>query len=248
MNRTQLAADLGAKPTDDLVSSSLQGYRDANLYDFSGDVPAAQALMQNAGYGIGTHLALKLITQGSAAQQNFGNHLTSELQSIYIDVTYDHSLAPGDYFTALGSPSANWDVAQVSWLPDYADMDGVLGPLLDGRQITGSSIGTDYSHWNDAATNSDLDYADGLTGAGHDAALANLAERLAANDVPLAAVGEFRRFELVSSRVGCVVYQPVYGLDLTRLCEANSLAADDTYSTPPPTDGRPRLCRRHGSR
>ena len=58
-----------------------------------GDVPAAQALMQDAGYGLGTHLALKLITQGSAAQQAFGNHLTSELQSIYIDVTYDHSLA-----------------------------------------------------------------------------------------------------------------------------------------------------------
>ena len=240
MNRTQLAADLGAKPTDDLVSSSVQGYEDWDLYAFSGDVLAAQALMQEAGYGPGAHLALKLITRSTpAAQVTFGNHLTSELQSIYIDVTFDHSQGAGAFFTTLGTPSANWDLAQISWLPDYADTDGVLSPLLDGRQITVSSVGTDYSHWNDAATNADLDYADGLSGAARDAALAHLAERLAADEVPLAAVGEFSRFEFVSARVGCVVYQPVYGLDLTRLCEANSLAADGTYSTPPPTADDP---------
>jgi ABC-type oligopeptide transport system substrate-binding subunit len=234
INRTQLAADRQqGPPTDDLIASSVPGYHDDNVYDLLGDQSAAQALMNQAGFGAGHHLALKLITTSGAQEVTLGSHVSAALASIFVDVTYDHSLNGGAYFSLLGDPNGDWDVARASWIPDYADMNAILQPQFDGRTITVNSVGNDVSHWNDVQTNADLDYANALPAGARADAFESLALRLARDDVPMAAFAELDNFQFISSRLGCVVYQPVeFGIDLGRLCLANQVNAGQTYTQP----------------
>lgn len=235
INRTQIAADLDSGPaTDDLVSPLTAGYVDENNFNLSGDVTAARALMAEAGYDAGHQLNLKLVTPSGTRPVAFGNDIVSELASIYINVTYVHSLFAGTYYASfLPDPNADWDMAYMGWIPDYSDFAGVIGPLLDGRTMTSTSVAFDFSHWNDAPTKSALDYANALPpDAARNAAFEQLATSLAKDSVPMAAVSQVAVHDFVSSRVGCVVLQPVYGLDLARLCPANPITAGSTYTQP----------------
>jgi ABC-type oligopeptide transport system substrate-binding subunit len=234
MNRNALAADFQVgPPTDDLLSSAIPGHVDNDLYDLGGDLPAAQALMNAAGYDLGHHLALKLVTTSGAADVATGNELANELGSIFVDVTYDHTFNAGTYFPFLSQPSADWDVARIGWIPDFPDTGDIVQPLFDGRTMTADSVAADFSHWNDGQTNADLDYANGLAGAPRADQYESLALRLARDSVPMAAFSEIDSFQFVSSRLGCIVYQPTeFGIDLGRLCLANQVNAGETYTQP----------------
>ena len=60
--------------------------------------------------------------------------------------------------------------------------------------------------------------ADGLTGTRRLLAYADIAERLGADDAPWVAYGNNVSRDFFSARIGCVTYQPVYGIDLGALC------------------------------
>jgi ABC-type transport system substrate-binding protein len=227
IDRTQLASDLGETPTDDFVSSTTPGYVDEHIFDLSGDVAAAQALMQEAGYGPGNRLMLKLVIPPSRVP--IVNDLVSELASIYIDVTY--TVVPlYQYFPLLLDPASDWDLSYVQVEPASTDWADVVSLLLDGRK-PGSLDYLDITHWNDAQTNASLDYDNALpSGIDRNTAFELLATSLAKQSAPMAAVAQVSDHEFVSARVGCVVHQPIYGLDLTRLCPANAVSAGDTYT------------------
>ena len=230
IDRTQLASDLGEQPTDDLVSPITPGYVDENNFSLSGDVAAAQALMRASGYGPDHHLTLTLVTSASSSRQTLlGRDIVPELANIYIDVTWT---VTSQITSFLSNPRADWDMAYFAWVPQYLDWSAVIDPLVDSRTMTGGF--ENISHWNDAATNSALDYANApqLDETQRNTAYEHLATSLARDSVPLAGISQPLDHEFVSSRVGCVVQQPVYGLDLTRLCPANPVSAGDTYTQP----------------
>jgi len=236
INRNQLASDLGETPTDDLVSPITPGYVDEHNFNLAGDsqpgpLAAAQSLMQQAGYGPGNHLALKLVTTSAPSRVTQANDIVSELANIYIDVTYQ-VMSAGQYFPFLLYPGSSWDLGYFAWLPDYTDWAGVINPMFDGRTMT-PTYALDVTHWNDPQTNASLDYANALPpGIDRNTAYEHLSTSLATSSVPMAAVSQVADHEFVSSRLGCVVHQPIYGLDLARLCLANSVSAGGTYTQP----------------
>lgn len=231
INRNQLASDIGETPTDDLVSPITPGYVDEHNFNLSGDVAAAQTLMQQAGYGPGNHLALKLVTTTSSTRVAQALDIATELAAIYINVTVQQMPA-GQYFQFVLTPSSDWDLGYFGWEPDYTDWAGVINPLLDGRTGT-PSYSLDVAHWNDAQTNASLDYANALPpGIDRNTAYEELSTSLATSSVPMAAISQVADHEFVSSRLGCIVHQPVYGLDLARLCLATPVNAGDTYTQP----------------
>jgi len=101
--------------------------------------------------------------------------------------------------------------------PDYGDPYGLIDKLLDGRVIR--SVGnTNLSYFADPIRNAEIDAAQKLTGIARDRAYGRLGIDIARTDAPLVAYAVLNARVFVSTRVGCVTYQPVYGLDIADVC------------------------------
>jgi hypothetical protein len=73
--------------------------------------------------------------------------------------------------------------------------------------------------WLPAGVQSDVERIAGMSGPDREAAAISLADRLAANEVPLAAVGTAHLGTVLGARLGCRVFPPFgYGVDLAALC------------------------------
>jgi hypothetical protein len=101
--------------------------------------------------------------------------------------------------------------------PDYGDPYGLVEKLLDGRVIR--AVGnSNISYYASPQVNGAIDAAQRLTGVERDRAYGQLGIRVARTDAPLAAYAVLNARVFVSTRVGCITYQPVYGLDLAGTC------------------------------
>jgi hypothetical protein len=101
--------------------------------------------------------------------------------------------------------------------PDYADPYGLVEKLLDGRAIR--SVGnTNLSYFVDRTFSRELDRAQRLTGRARIRAYSRLDVEVARDDAPLAAYANVDARVFLAKRVGCITYQPVYGLDIAGLC------------------------------
>jgi hypothetical protein len=78
--------------------------------------------------------------------------------------------------------------------------------------------GLTISHFDNPAFKRKLDAAAKLSGAKRDRAAGRLALELQRDLVPLAAIATTASRDFFSARIGCHVYQPVWGMDLAALC------------------------------
>jgi hypothetical protein len=101
--------------------------------------------------------------------------------------------------------------------PDYGDPYGLVEKLLDGRVIRAAG-NTNLSYFASPAISRAIDAAQHLTGVARERAYGELGIRVARTDAPLAAYAVLNARVFVSERVGCVTYQPVYGLDVAGVC------------------------------
>ena len=92
---------------------------------------------------------------------------------------------------------------------DYADPFNFLNYLLDG---------THSPYLDDRAYNRKLAAAASLSGPQRYRVYAALDAELARDAAPLAAIGTPTSRDFFSARIGCHIYQPVYGFDLAALC------------------------------
>ncbi|MBA3843328.1 MAG: hypothetical protein H0X39_12095, partial [Actinobacteria bacterium] len=100
---------------------------------------------------------------------------------------------------------------------DYGDPYGLIDKLLDGRAIR--AVGnTNLSYFAVPRFNRAIDAAQRLTGLARDQAYGRLGIEVARTEAPLAAYAVLNARVFVSARVGCITYQPVYGLDLAGIC------------------------------
>jgi ABC-type oligopeptide transport system substrate-binding subunit len=142
--------------------------------------------------------------------------IQANLKEIGIDVsirTFPRSVQ----FTKEGVRGEPFDIADEGWIADYADPSNFINKLLDGRTIQAAN-NVDFSYFNDPAYNAKMDAAASKVGEDRDAAYAALDEDLVRNEAPLAAWMVANSIDFFSSRVGCHVYQPVYGMNLATLC------------------------------
>ena len=237
VDRNTAAGFLFTDPNDQLTAPAFPGFVDYPLYPFSSDYATAQGLMQQAGYGPGNHLSLKIVVPPAGARFQIANDLVTRLANIYVDLTVvTMGAGQANAFVSNAANLPNWDLFATGWTPDFLDGSDVIGPLLDGSQIDGSGNlapgSVDLGRFHDSAFDPDFNYAYNLDpGSGRDTAWVNLDRDLMATDAPLIPLSDFRNADFFSTRVGCQVYNPVYGIDIGRLCERSSVAAGGTVST-----------------
>lgn len=194
IDRRALAGLFGADPTDQYVPRAMPGFRDARVYPDEPDLAKARALLGARGG------RAVFWTCGGVVCRQVGEIVRRELRPIGIDVAirqYD------DWDARTSEPGAAYDILDVALPVDFGDPAAALEPLLGG----------------DPALAPRLRRAAGLTGSARLAAYAAIDRLAARGSAPLAAFANDNAGELVSARVGCDVYQAVYGgVSLAALC------------------------------
>jgi ABC-type transport system substrate-binding protein len=138
------------------------------------------------------------------------------LKAIGLRVTIKTSPGIGQ-LTLASVRGTHFDIADVIARPDYGDPYGLIDKLLDGRAIR--EVGnTNISYYASPSLNRQIDAAQRLTGIARDRAYGRLGIEVATTEAPLVAYAVLNARVFVSARVGCITYQPVYGLDLGGVC------------------------------
>ncbi len=201
----------GAVPADEYLPPGFPGYEPKHVYPVGGpDLVKARALAQ--GHLRGGHATfLACGTQDCAERAIVA---ADALKKIGLNVRID--TAPGQ-FTLAGVRGTKYDITDVITRPDYGDPYALIDKLLDGRVIR-SVENTNLSYFADAQLNSRIDAAQRLSGIARDRAYGRLGIDVARTSAPLAAYAVLNARVFVSTRVGCITYQPVYGLDIAGIC------------------------------
>jgi peptide/nickel transport system substrate-binding protein len=212
----------GAAPTDEYLPPGFPGYEARHVYPVgTPDLAKARALAR--GHLRGGHAVLLACGTQDCAERAIV--VADALRKIGLRVRIDSS--PGQ-FTLAGVRGTPFDIADVITRPDYGDPYGLVDKLLDGRVIR--AVGnSNISYYASPRVNRAIDAAQQLAGVARDRAYGRLGIEVARTDAPLAAYAVLNARVFVSTRVGCITYQPVYGLDLAGACVA-----------PPPAAASPR--------
>jgi ABC-type oligopeptide transport system substrate-binding subunit len=145
----------------------------------------------------------------------FAEIVKANLRRIGIDVQIK-PLGGASLFTRLARRGEPFDLAVSGWVADYPDPMTFLG-LFDGRTI-GPDDNLNYAYFDDPSFNRRLDAAARLPSPARELALGRLDTQLARDAAPWAAVANERQHDFFSARIGCQVFNPVYGVDLGALC------------------------------
>lgn len=201
----------GATPADEYLPPGFPGYEPRHVYPVDGpDLATARRLA--AGHLRGGHAVF--LTCGTEDCGERAIVAADALKQIGLKVRIDTS--PGQ-LTLTGVRGTAFDIADVITRPDYGDPYGLLDKLLDGRVIR--AVGnTNISYFASRKITREIDAAQRLTGVARDRAYGRLGIDVARTDAPLAAYAVLNARVFVAPRVGCIVYQPVYGLDLAGTC------------------------------
>jgi ABC-type oligopeptide transport system substrate-binding subunit/DNA-binding SARP family transcriptional activator/streptogramin lyase len=214
LDRDAIAAEPSAggvqRPTDQYLAPGLPGFRDATIYPLGGDPARARRLA-----GRRHHHAVLIVDKNSPYLQR-AQIVQSNLAKIGIDVDIQ-ALSVREKFKREAHADANWDLASTGWRPDIPDPSNVLNPLLRGNHLP-PALNQNYAHFDDPAYNRRLDAAARLIGPARYTTYANLDNDLAEKAAPMAAIGVWLNRDLLSARIGCPIYQPIYGIDLAALC------------------------------
>jgi hypothetical protein len=130
-----------------------------------------------------------------------------------IGITVHITSLPGaELSTRLGKRGDPWDIAWSNWGADFADPFTMLNELFD------PALGFNFGRFNNPALTARMRHVASLSGERRLQAYGRLDEDLTRNNAPVAAwgIGTFREF--FSARVGCQIYQPIYGFDLGSVC------------------------------
>src|SRR6266511_2315155 len=199
------------KPTDQYLPPSSPGYRDAHIYAL--DHPdLAKARRLAAGRG-GHAVMLSCDFPGCAQQAQI---VKDDLQAIGIDVEVKKT-SFGVAVETVSTRGGAWDIWQSSWIVDYADPAAFLDPLFNGSHLKAKD-NNDTSYLDDPSFNRRLERAAKLTGPERSRVYGQLDVDLARDAAPLVALATGAVRDVFSARMGCQVFQPVYGMDLGALC------------------------------
>ena len=200
----------GGRPTDDYLPRSIPGAADFNLYSVSGpDLARAKHLAGRM------HATAIMYTTNLPLWQQEAQIIRRNLKPLGIDVQVKE-FPIGDYFTRLGRRGEPFDLAVSGWYFGSTDPIRML-KIFDGSTIRATG-NTNFSYFNDPAFNRKLAAVAKLSGATRYRAAGRLALEVARDTAPVAAITTTASLDFFSTRIGCQVYQPVYGMDLAALC------------------------------
>jgi peptide/nickel transport system substrate-binding protein len=202
------------QPTDQYLPPAMRGYRDAAIYPLGGpDVARAKRLAGNHRRhavmytcNLPSCLANAQVIRENLAAIGIG----VEIRQFPVDTLYRN----------VARPKAPWDIADVDWVADYGDpfdmLNLLFAPFKGYRLHAAKSI--NWGGFADPSVRRRLRRTAELAGARRYRAYARLDADLASDAAPLAAYANPTNDYFFSTRMGCQVVQPVYGLDLAALC------------------------------
>jgi ABC-type transport system substrate-binding protein/DNA-binding SARP family transcriptional activator/streptogramin lyase len=199
----------GGAPTDDYVPPIVPGATNFHLYPVNG--PDLRRARRIAGR---VHATAVLYTNNLPLWQQEAQIIRRDLKPLGIDVQVKE-FSLGDFFVRLSRRDEPFDLAVSGWTLS-ADPESVPG-IFNGSTIRRTN-NSNFSYLNEAAFNRKLAAAGKLSGARRYRAFSRLALELERDWVPAAAITTTTSRDFFSARIGCQVYQPFYGMDISALC------------------------------
>ena len=203
------------EPTDQYLPPGMPGFEDRHIYPLNApDLATAKRLARGRGG------RAVFYTCNTTACSHTAEIVKSNLKPIGIEV--DVKQFPGrlayDKASTRGEP---FDIYDGSWVADYADPFSLLNNLLDGTTIKGRQ-NNNVAYFDHPSYNRKLASASTLAGPERYRVYGEVDVDLARNAAPLVAIANLTTRDFFSDRVGCQLYQPVYGVDLAALCVKRS--------------------------
>jgi YVTN family beta-propeller protein len=185
--------------TDQYLPSTMPGFERTSIYPLGGDIRSARRL---AGGRRRTAVVYSCGTAPDFFCRRQAQLVKHSLESIGIRVrvrTFPFPVMVARTFRK-GEP---WDIALLDWGADFADPSSFLDLLAP-------SVG---ERWQTR-----IDEANRLSPPARYRAFGNLAVELARDPAPWVSYANGTSRDFFSARMGCQVFQPVYGMDLGALC------------------------------
>jgi peptide/nickel transport system substrate-binding protein len=191
---------------DHYLPPGMPGYRTAHV-DPSRPDPARARQLVRAAHARGRTAVL--YAGAETVQPQLAQIVKNDLGAIGLHVQIK-TFPFTNLFQHLATPGEPFDLAIAAWLADYPDPTQMLNTLLDG------SAGV--PEFNDPAYQRRLAAAARLSGPQRSLTYGALDLDLARNAAPLAAFGNPSSNDFFSARIGCQIYNGIYGMDLAALC------------------------------
>ncbi len=199
------------EPTDQYLPPGAPGFKDVRIYPLDGpDLASARRL------AAGKRGRAVLYTCDTAPCPQQAQIVRANLKAIGINVEV-REFPYGVLFAKARTQGEPFDIILGGWLSDHTDPSNFLNALLDGREIK-SHANSNWAYFNDSTYNRKLKSASTLSGPQRYRTYGALDADLARNAAPLVAFANYARRDFFSARIGCQIYQPVYGFDLATLC------------------------------
>jgi YVTN family beta-propeller protein len=212
--QSQRFPDLGpynaGSPADSYMTPATAGAADFHLYPLTG--PSLRRARQLAG---NVHATAIMYTPNFAPWIQEAQIIQRDLQPLGIDVQVKEF--PLDEFYGLISRRGEpFDLAVSGWYGNTTDPAQYL-EIFDGSTIKADG-NSNFSYFNDPAFDRQLHAAAALSGATRYRTYRQLDLELEHDLAPAATFATTASRDFFSARMGCQLYQPVYGIDLAALC------------------------------
>jgi ABC-type oligopeptide transport system substrate-binding subunit len=141
--------------------------------------------------------------------------IRSDLAAIGLDVEV-REFPTDELFVRVGTKGEPFDIVTGHWGADYADPSDFLNVLLDQHIRPEGNLNASYYTAPSLARK--LARVARVVGEARGRAYAALADDVARTDAPWVAYATGTARDFFSTRMGCQLFQPVYGIDLGALC------------------------------
>jgi len=197
-------------PTDDVLPPATTGAKNFDVYPVHADLAKARQLAGRV------HATAIMYAATNPPWPQEAQLIAAELKPLGIDVQIK-TFPIGEFFARIGHRGEPFDLAVSGYFFASPDPAQVFTPAFDGRTI-GPKDNEDFSYFQSPAFDAQLDAASKLSGPRRYRTYDRLALELERNYAPVAAMATSTSHDFFSARMGCQVYQPVFGIDLAALC------------------------------
>jgi ABC-type oligopeptide transport system substrate-binding subunit len=206
---------LAGQRTDQILPTSLPGYRDAALYPLKGpDITTAKKWAAKAGIKDGQAVEYYTSNRGSAPL--VAQILQYNLKQIGLNMN-SHLFARAVQIDKEGTRGEPFDITSEAWQADYPDPYDFINVLLDGGLIHDSN-NNNVAYFNDPKYNKQMRDAALLSGPNRYKTYGSLDISMMNNNPPWAVRNVLNDRILLSSKVGCFVFSPIFTVDLAAAC------------------------------
>jgi YVTN family beta-propeller protein len=209
VDRTALAATGGAfstaaAPAQMSLPPGTPGFRDRHVYPLVPDLATARGLAASGRHDAELYCAL------DGGSRRAAQIIKNNLAAIGIDV-HVHCMPGDEFYTRLFRPDEPWDMDIEGYGANYNDPGEFLNRIATDNDFN-------FTHYHDPRLSRRIRAASRLSGPARAQAYAKLDLTLTRDTVPWINFANAVTQDFFSARIGCQLFQPVWGMDLGALC------------------------------